>query len=324
MKTKIISFFGIALQLMKVTLAFVIVAFATSCEKNTPETSMTDGQLVIDSTRLFESGCTVKYLRVHSTCMERDIKTVVVLPPAYDANPAQKFPILYTLNGTGAPYDTWAEMPKLQAQLGDKPFIYICFDGDYRSWYIDAKITTCDFNPASSGLPRKSLFTTFFFEEFMPAIEDSYRVDTTKRGVTGFSMGGFGSLHYALSHPKKFCSVSGLSSLFLDVSDSTSMLMSLMKDMLGPFQQNRADFLALDQYRRIASLTANGVTIPPVYLSCGADDPLVVHSRRMKAYMDSLGVAVEYVEVPGGHNWEFWHPASIDIAAFHWKYFSKP
>ena len=274
---------------------------------------------VIDTTYVTPSGCTVARFRVYSISMEREIKVAIVMPPAYQTEKRRKFPILYTLHGKGAPYNTYAEMTKLQNELKDKPLIYTCFDGDDYSMYIDSKYPIKTARGTSDTTKRKSLFTTFFFDEFIPIIDDWYRVDKTKRGLTGFSMGGYGALHYALVHPEMFCSVSGLSSVFLDTSNKTEV--GRLKGMLGMFEENRLDYEALDHYKRIAAWKDKNVKIPPVYLACGTEDPLIVHSRKMKDYLQSLDVTIEYRESPGKHNWAFWHPESLGIAEFHWKYF---
>ncbi len=54
---------------------------------------------------------------------------------------------------------------------------------------------------------------TFFFEEFMPYVESTYRIKGEKkyRAVAGLSMGGGGTFMYALHHPELFSSACPLS-----------------------------------------------------------------------------------------------------------------
>lgn len=276
---------------------------------------------VIDTSFVAPSGCTIQRFRIFSPSMQRDIKIAVVLPPSYQTDSKKKFPILYTLHGASAPYDTYAAMNLLQNELKEKPFIYTCFDGDSYSMYIDSKYPIKTAREKADTTKRKSLFTTFFFKEFIPVIDKMYRVDKSKRGLEGFSMGGYGALHYALVHPEMFCSVSGQSSVFLDTSEKGSV--GRLRSMIGPYEENKAEYDALDHYKRIAALKAKGIKIPPVYLACGTEDPLIVQSRKMRDYLKSLNLTVEYKESPGVHNWAFWHPESVGVAAFHWKYFQS-
>jgi S-formylglutathione hydrolase FrmB len=67
--------------------------------------------------------------------------------------------------------------------------------------------------------PVKSLFTTFVFNECIPTIEKQYRINTSQRMLTGFSMGGFGAIHYMLTKPDQFVSVSSLSGWFPSYDD---------------------------------------------------------------------------------------------------------
>jgi S-formylglutathione hydrolase FrmB len=275
----------------------------------------------IDTSFVSSSGCTVQHFRLYSPSMKREVKVAVVLPPAYQTDTKQKFPILYTLHGSGAPYDTYANMPLLQNVLKEKPFIYTCFDGDTFSMYVDSKYPIKTSRDKADTTKRTSLFTTFFFKEFIPALDKMYRVDKAKRGLTGFSMGGYGAMHYGMTHPEMFCSVSGLSSVFLDASAKSDA--SRLKAMLGPYEENKADYEALDHYKRVAAYKEKGKSLPAFYFACGTEDPLITSSRKMKDHLESLGIPIEYREAPGVHNFAFWHPESVKVAEFHWKYFQE-
>ena len=125
-----------------------------------------------------EDGCLIERFNVPSPSMEREIRAVAVLPPAYENEPDRRFPVLYTLHGRGAPYDTWAQMSPLRQALHDMPMVVICLDGDDASMYID------------STLLPDSQFTTFFFEEFVPAVDARYRIDTLRRAEVRLSSAG--------------------------------------------------------------------------------------------------------------------------------------
>ncbi len=142
-----------------------------------------DRKQVIDTSYVAPSGCTIQRFRIFSPSMERDIKVVVVLPPTYQTDSKKEFPILYTLHGASAPYDTYAAMSLLQNELKEKPFIYTCFDGDSFSMYIDSKYPVRTGREKADTTKHKSLFTTFFFKEFIPTIDKMYRVDKTKKGT---------------------------------------------------------------------------------------------------------------------------------------------
>lgn len=272
-----------------------------------------------------EEGAVVERFTLYSPSMDRDIRVAVVLPPAYASEPDRQFPVLYTLHGANAPYDTYANMSKLRAKLKEMPFIYTCFDGDGVSRYIDSYYpveTARRSDPDKTK--RLSLFTTFFFDEFVPAMDQWYRVDGSRRGITGFSMGGGGAFHYMLERPGFFNSVSGLSSAFFDSSDiGSSPGGRRLESMLGSYEEFPERYRAIDHYDRLKKWIASGEPLPPIYLHCGTEDRLLGLSREMHDFLDQNGVEIDYLETPGAHDWAFWHPASEGIAEFHWKYFSE-
>ncbi|MBN2582558.1 MAG: hypothetical protein JXL80_05775 [Planctomycetes bacterium] len=281
-------------------------------------------------------GCRIEKYTVHSPSMKRDIQVVVVLPPEYDAKADKKYPILYTLHGAGAPYATYSEMSRLRRALKTMPMIVTCFNGDDASMYIDSTTT-----PGSQ-------FTTFFFDEFVPYVDAHYRVDTERRGVTGFSMGGFGAMHYMLTKPEMFRSVSGLSSAYGSLNGK-----SLVDRWIGSKEENPEAHDRCNIFKRIADYVAAGKKLPPIYEHCGTEDFLVKANREFRDYLvnqnarirDELKPQVEaiadagakrkktaelmaarqidftYTESPGAHNWDFWHPASVAVAEFHWRSF---
>ncbi len=277
-------------------------------------------------TEVSAQGCQVDRFTMHSPSMDRDIKVVVVLPPAYAQDSQETFPILYTLHGYGAPYDTWASMPKLQQQLTKTPFIYTCFDGDIGSYYIDSFYpvkTERDKELRESEEPKTSKFMTFFFDEFIPAIDEWYRVNPEKRAVTGFSMGGSGALTYGLAHPEMFSSISGLSSAFMDFSGSESKASERIQNYLGPKDEYPERYESLDHYKLIEKHMADGVKLPPIYQHIGTEDFLLDENHKFQQFAQEKGLDLTYEESAGGHNWKFWHPASVGVAEFHWQHWQE-
>lgn len=283
-------------------------------------------------------GCRIEKFTIPSPSMKRDIRVVVVLPPEYDKHPEKQYPILYALHGAHAPYATWSEMSPLRQALGRMPMIVTCFDGDKASMYVD------------STVKPESQFTTFFFDEFVPYVDRHYRVDTQKRGVTGFSMGGFGALHYMLTKPEMFRSVSGLSSAFGGPGGNR-----WLAGLLGPYDENKEAYDHSDIYKRLTDYVAQGRKLPPIYQHCGTEDFLLGANRKFRDLLVNLNnrirerlapkvadiadkrekrsalhklmaeqqIDFSYTESPGAHNWPFWRDASRAVIEFHWRSFKK-
>lgn len=115
----------------------------------------------------------------------------------------------------------------------------------------------------------------------------------------GLSMGGYGALRLGALYPDRVAAVSALSAVpSLDV---------LSEFLAAPLR--RDDVAGL-----VELLVAAGSTRPTLRLECGSDDPLIAVNRELHAALDGAGVAHEYVEGPGGHDWQFWRrrlPATL-------------
>ena len=130
----------------------------------------------------------------------------VYLPPGYDENPSQHYPVVYLLagfNGRGTTFlnDTvWDEniaqrMDRLIAGGTVRPFIVVMPDCLTRlggSQYINS--------------PATGRYEDHLVDELVPYIDRSYRTLARReyRAVAGKSSGGYGALMLAMRHPDIF------------------------------------------------------------------------------------------------------------------------
>ena len=153
---------------------------------------------------------------LHSRILKFAVHYCVYLPASYDRgakkNPPQRFPVLYFLHGLGDNEQTlfnsggWTLIDDLRQQhkLGD--FLIVAPEGR-RSFYINS----------ADGSVR---YSDFFVQEFIPLIESKYRVSSGRknRAISGISMGGYGALRFAFSHPEMFSAVSAQSAALITES----------------------------------------------------------------------------------------------------------
>ena len=138
---------------------------------------------------------------LQSKTLTRRVGYCALLPPGYDANKAEKFPVLYFLHGLGGNHEFlatsggWQLIEDLQEQKKIRDFVIITPQG-WSSFYIDSK----------SGRVR---YEDFFLREFMPAMQQKFRIraDRAGRAIGGVSMGGYGALRFAFKYPKMFTAV---------------------------------------------------------------------------------------------------------------------
>jgi S-formylglutathione hydrolase FrmB len=137
--------------------------------------------------------------------------------------------------------------------------------------------------------------------------------------LTGFSMGGFGAFHYLLAAPGQFIALSSLSGWFESWVSLSRHIRPTIERLLGPYAKNQKQYAAHDTTTRVKAQAAAGILFPPLYLTCGTEDHLLGQNRAMHALLTELGIAHEYHETPGAHDWPFWRDASPGIIDFHWR-----
>jgi len=256
------------------------------------------------------AGTTVEEFKVHSAAMKRDIEVVVVLPPAYAKEAGKRFPVLYTLHGRGAPFRVFKDMTTVHKAIARQPMLVVGFNADRASWYFDAT------------KKADSKFDAFLLKELVPHIDKHYRTkaEPSQRGVTGFSMGGFGAFHYAIRANSLFGSASSLSGAFEPLS--VGWLKKDFVALLGTPEENPRGYALLDLKSRLTaqSRKKRGFRVP-LYIACGTEDGLLPQSRAMRDLAKKLGLKVEYAEAPGAHKFTYWKAAATGAIDFHWRTF---
>ncbi|HXG01530.1 MAG TPA: alpha/beta hydrolase family protein [Bacteroidota bacterium] len=222
-----------------------------------------------------------------------------ILLPA-DRTSQQRFPALLLLHGYGGDHSNWTSFTRLAEYVKDLPLIVVMPDGE-NSWYVN-----------SPTQPERR-FEDYIVYDLRRHLAQRYGADTTRMAIAGLSMGGFGATMLALKYPRLFRfagSLSGALSFSRDLPDTTARAGRLIAASFRPLHANPK---ALREFRdkydlfRLAKTTAD--SLPYLYFSIGAQDGflefLPAH-RELTNILRLRGVAYEYHEVPGGHNWPFW------------------
>jgi S-formylglutathione hydrolase FrmB len=247
----------------------------------------------MQGTSRMPEGCSIEKLSVYSPSMGRGIDCLVILPPEYKNHPEKSYPIVYALPGAWGGGWNWAELAPLRQAIKDKPMIVASMDAGMVSFYVDWD-TPQQVNP-KNPTKKKSLYTTFFFDELIPCIDQNYRVNPKQRMITGVSMGSSGAFHYMMMKPEMFVSVSTFCSCYAVIDHKHSFMEAL---------KNRA---------------RQKLKIPLLYIRVGTEDHMLQSSRDMHKFLTELGIPHDYLETPGKHNYQYageMIPGAID---FHWR-----
>jgi enterochelin esterase-like enzyme len=251
-------------------------------------------------------------LSLKSKILNMDRKYAIYLPPGYETS-QRNYPVLYLLHGGGDDQTGWVQFGEVQL-ITDKAIA----EGSATPMIIvmpDANTGKRGYSNNADGSWR---YEDFFFQEFMPFIEKTYRIKAEKhyRAVSGLSMGGDGSFTYALHHPELFSSACPLSAGTgpLTLEDARTRL---TKEIPGISDQNITAF-----YNRQSVLTlVNNMpdTLKKAvrwYIDCGDDDFLYEGNSLVHIAMRKKEIPHEFRTRDGAHNWTYWRAALPVVLEF--------
>ena len=263
-----------------------------------------------------------------SAILHTSVRYCVFLPASYSSANAktQQYPVLYLLHGLGgneqgmAVSGEWTALQDLRRDRKVGDFLVVTPDG-WDTFYINSR-------------DGKTLYGDFFIREFMPLIERSYRVRTgrTARGITGFSMGGYGALRIAFAHPELFGSVSAHSAALMrnppqgfNAGASTG---NLAAQLLAGVFGNPIDlkFWDLNSSYVLAQKNAAALMKTRIYFDCGTEDSYGFYrgASELHQTLDSLKISHEFHLYPGGHSVSYLLAHSDASFEFHWREFEPP
>src|SRR5580704_14829010 len=264
---------------------------------------------------------------LNSKVLKHPVHYCVYLPASYDAgattHPAQSYPVLYFLHGLGDNERTlfnsggWTLIDDLRRQHKMGEFLIVAPEGG-RTFYINS----------ADGSVR---YGDFFLQEFVPLIETKYRISKgrSNRAISGISMGGYGALRFAFSHPEMFSAVSAQSAGLITESPqeldtaarSGAPLGKLLATVFGSpievahWKENSPFVLA---NRNQAALRRMGI-----YFNCGQDDnygfekgAAALHEQLQKEKVEH-----EYHPYPGDHSLSYFLDHFTEVMEFHSRAF---
>lgn len=201
------------------------------------------------------------------------------------------FPVVYLLHGLFGERTNWIEFTKA-AEYADKTNLILAAHDGNDSWYVGEH-------------------ERYFTEELVPFVDTTYRTKTGRehRGIAGISMGGYGALKTALKRPDLFSFAASMSGAFdgprqrVDRPGTDWDIMGA--SLIAAFGTGYKAIRAENDIFELAEKAA-GTELPKIYFDCGTADQFIAVNRRLKSEFERHGVAAEYKEFPGAHDWEYW------------------
>ncbi len=224
------------------------------------------------------------------------------------------FPVLYLLHGLGDDHTAWTRRTNLERYLEDWPLIVVMPDSE-RGWYTDA----------AQLLNRN--FETYIARELVDFVDASFQTIPCRqsRALAGLSMGGYGAIKLALKHPDLFGAAVSHSGAFGSRSqadiENPGAQWAWLREFVPVFGEHMRgsdnDVFALaEKYASSSTRSTTRSGDLALRLDCGTDDFLIEENRAFHAHLQQLGIAHEYAEHDGEHNWSYWDAHIQDTLEF--------
>jgi S-formylglutathione hydrolase FrmB len=267
---------------------------------------------------------------LNSKILQREVHYCVYLPSGYDASPAKpsapRYPVLYFLHGLGDNEQTlfnsggWTLLDDLRRQHKIGDFLIAAPEGR-RSFYINS----------ADGSVR---YSEFFLREFIPHIEARYHVRAGGEGraISGVSMGGYGALRFAFTHPEMFSAVSAQSAALITAPpkelDAASRAGAPLGQVLAEVFGNPIDVPHWNQNNplALAKRTSSALHKLAIYFNCGQKDNYGFEegAAALHQILQTEGIKHEYHLYPGDHSLSYFLSHFSEVMEFHSRAFGLP
>lgn len=263
-------------------------------------------------------GRVLEGLHYSSAILGRDVNYAAYLPPDYAVS-TRRYPVVYLLHGYTDDESAWIQFGEVNmavdraiAEREIPPMIIVMPDGGVTFYINDHQ--------------NKVRYEDMFIQEFIPHIDTTYRTRPGKefRGISGLSMGGWGSLLMAMRHPDLFAACAAFSSAiwidedYMGIEDKmyTRILSPLFgsglvgKDRLTPHYR-AYNPLDLAKTRAVESLKK-----VRYYIDCGDDDFLFKGNAALHIILIERKIPHEFRARDGAHTWSYWRTGIVDGLKF--------
>jgi len=269
--------------------------------------------IIITSTNfIFAQSKVFDNLTMKSEILNMERNYAVYLPPDYETS-SRSYPVLYLLHGLGDDQTGWIQFGEVKKIADDS-----ILNGNATPMIIimpDANTGVIGYFNIPS---RNWMYEDFFFEELMPYVESKYRIKSNKRfrAISGLSMGGGGTITYALHRPDLFSAAAPLSAATgsLDIDKSIQRLNSF------GFKYNRDEVRSLLKSNHplelIDDIPLNKLNSVRWFIDCGDDDYLYEDNSLLHIAFSDRGINHEYRVRDGAHNWTYWRGSLPKVLEF--------
>ena len=259
-----------------------------------------------------QSGKVYDNLSLPSKILKGNRKYAVYLPPDYETS-QRSYPVLYLLHGGGDDQTGWVQFGEV-LNIADREIL----EGRATSMIIVMPDANTGTRGYFNDLKGEWRYEDFFFEEFMPFVEKTYRIKTDKRyrAVAGLSMGGGGSFMYALHHPELFSAACPLSASTGPLSLEATKAWLEQRNLQGTDEQVATYYKRHSALALVEAMPEDQKKAVRWYIDCGDDDFLFEGNSLIHIAMRKKEIPHEFRIHNGGHTWTYWRTALPTVLEF--------
>lgn len=256
---------------------------------------------------------------LNSAVLGRPFPFMVYLPDGYNRGDLN-YPVLYLLHGAGGDEMAWSKEGGIKAtadrmiRQGDIPPAIILMPGCRGCWWVDG---------------ARDRAETAFWQEFVPAVEQRYRVLAERNGrlLAGLSAGGYGAVRFAMRYPDRILATAALSpAVYADVPPALSSARTQ-----PPFLRHDGSFdAAAWQARNYTSLIGKYLRQKErvaFYLVSGDNDRFGIAFETMTLFKQLWTQQPEETElriVDGDHTWTIWSKSIENAMRYLFRHAARP
>jgi len=201
--------------------------------------------------------------------------------------------VLYLLHGYSDDHSIWMRRTSVE-RYAAKHNLAVIMPAVNHSFYTNEAQGERYWDYVSEELPE----TMHRFFRLSAAPEDTY--------VAGLSMGGYGAMKLALSHPERFAAAASFSGAvdIADFSRRDEKGLGNMRRIFGDLTKVKGSD---NDLFHLLEKNASAPHKPRLWVACGTKDFLYPAHQKFCPALEKAGWELKHAETPGfGHEWAYW------------------
>lgn len=263
-------------------------------------------------------GKVIETQNIQSKILSKNVAYTVYLPSDYETS-NRTYPVVYLLHGYTDDNTGWLQFGEVNRYAdkaiaeGTIPPMIIVMPNGGTSWYVNA-------------YDGKESYEDFFVKEFIPTVEKTFRIKAEKkyRAVAGLSMGGYGTMIYALKYPELFAAAAPLSAAIYDDETAVNTADARYEAVFGQLygrglkgkERLNKSWYDNSVLKIVETKPADDLKKVRYWIDCGDDDFLTKGNSLLHILLTDKKVPHEYRVRDGGHSWTYWRTGITDALAF--------